>query len=284
VNQYYDEIMALKVGDEFKTVVERWRVLSENIRQFPTDAPVLLPDMLWNAPSGVGKTKLLQLMCEYLASKKNLMDFYGDVKFFEFLLGYCPPGSSFTELPRLMEAVRDAAGFRNEYRGVMHINVGEWLDHFTESHFIAFMEYLAANSDKWLIVLSLHTEEEEKLHHFAAFLSMYIRLERITLALPDTSDLMTYVDRIFSQYGLTMDEEARQLLTATIDTLRKNRYFDGFKSIKMLCQDIVYAVFCRQDRTDRLTAALLEDFSSDSDYVRRTVANIEKVSRIGFGL
>ena len=284
MNPYYEEIMALKEADEFKTVIERWRILSENIRQFPTNAPILLPDMLWNAPSGVGKTNLLHLMCEYQASKKNLMDFYGDVKFFEFLLSYCPPNAPFSELPRLMEAVRDAGGFRSEYRGVMHINVCEWLDHYEEPHFVSLMEYLAANSDKWLIVLSLYTEDEEKLHNFAAFLSMYLRLERVTLSLPGTPDLLTYVESIFAQYGLTVEEDARQLLTATIDTVRRNRYFDGFKTIKMLCQDIVYAVFSHNKCTDRLTAAMLTDFAPDSEYVRRRVASIERINRIGFGV
>ncbi len=284
MNQYYKELMALKEAEEFKAVVERWRILSENIKELPTDAPIVLPDMLWIAKSGVGKTNLLRLMCEYLSSKPNLMDFYGDVKFFEFLLGYCPPNRHFTELGRLMDAVNNAAGFRSEFRGVVHINVGEWLDHYEEEHFVSFMEYLALNSDQWLIVLSLYSEDEEKLHNFAAFLSMYIRLERVALSLPRSEDLLDYVESVLGKYGLSVDKEARQLLCGTIEVIRNNKYFDGFKSIRMLCQDIAYAMFSRENMPGyRLTADMLAEFSANSAYVHRTVANIEKINRIGFG-
>lgn len=284
MNQYYKEIMALKEAEEFKAVVERWRVLSENMQTLPTDAPIVLPDMLWIARSGVGKTNLLRLMCEYLSSKPNLMDFYGDVKFFEFLLDYCPPDRHFTALERLMDAVNNAAGFRSEFRGVVHINVGEWLDHYEEENFVSFMEYLALNSDQWLIVLSLYSEDEEKLHNFTAFLSMYIRLERVALSLPKSEDLLDYVESVLGKYGLSLDDSARHLLCGTMEVLRNNKYFDGFKSIRMLCQDIAYAMFSKEHMAGYcLTAAMLEAFSADSDYVKRTVANFEKVSRIGFG-
>lgn len=284
MNQYYKQIMALKEAAEFKAVVERWRILSDNIKELSTDAPIVLPDMLWIARSGVGKTNLLRLMCEYLSSKPNLMDFYGDVKFFEFLLSYCPPNRHFTELERLMDAAHNAAGFRSEFRGVVHINVGEWLDHYEEENFVSFMEYLAINSDKWLIVLSLYSDDEEKLHNFTAFLSMYIRLERVALSLPKSEDLLDYVESVLGKYGLSVDDSARQLLCRSIEVIRSNKYFDGFKSIRMLCQDIAYSMFAKADMPGYcLTAAMLQEFSADSEYVRRTVANFEKVSRIGFG-
>lgn len=282
MNQYYEEIMALRDADDFKSVVGRWQTLSENMKSLPTNAPVLLPDMLWVARSGVGKTELLRLMSEYLAAQGNLMDFYGDVKFFEFLLSYCSPREPFSELRRLMDEVYNAAGFRSEFRGIIHIDINEWLDHYEEPHFISLMEYLSSNSDNWLIVLTVYTENEEKLHNLISFLSMYLRIETMTLALPKTEDLFYYIENQLSQYGLTLADDAKKLLHDSIETIRKNKYFDGFKSIKMLCQDIVYSVYSEKGSAGAcLTAEQISHFAADGEYVRRTVANIEKVSRIG---
>ena len=168
------------------------------MRTKPMNAPIILPDMLWVAQSGVGKTNLLKLMAEYLSSQNNLMEFYGDVKFFEFLLNYCPPNEYFSELQRLIDEIDNAAGFRNEFKGIVHIDINEWLDHFEEKHFVSLMEYLSSNSDKWLIVLSVYSDKKDKIHNLNAFLSMYLRIEKITLSFPKTEDLFEFMQRLCS--------------------------------------------------------------------------------------
>jgi hypothetical protein len=70
-----------------------------------------------------------------------------------------------------------------------------------------------------------------------------MRFEEITLSLPKTEDLFGYIEANLSGYGLTLSEGGRNLLFSTIEKLRKNKNFDGFKSIKLLCQDIAYSFF-----------------------------------------
>lgn len=283
MNQYYGRLMALKEAEEFKPVAEKWRILSENIKSSPFDAPILLPDMLWIAKPGVGRSNLLYLMTEYLAELGNIMDFYGDVKYFEFLMEYCAPSERFEGLNRLIDAVNNAAGFRNEFRGVIHIDITEWKKHYEENYFITLMEYLADNSDKWLIVLSVIPSDDEDFHNLEAFLSMFLRIERIALTLPKTGDLFDSIEKHLDAYGLSLEDDAKQLLTDSIEELRQSRYFDGFKTIKLLCQDIVYSVFSKQPiESYHLTKDMLQDFAADSDYVKRTVTKFEKVHLIGF--
>ena len=282
MNQFYTDIMNLKEVEEFKRVIKRWNILSENMRTKPMNAPIILPDMLWVAQSGVGKTNLLKLMAEYLSSQNNLMEFYGDVKFFEFLLNYCHPNEYFSELQRLIDEIVNAAGFRNEFKGIVHIDINEWIDHFEEKHFVSLMEYLSSNSDKWLIVLSVYSDKKEKIHNLNAFLSMYLRIEKITLSFPKTDELFEFIEDMLNQYGLTLKEDAKKLLFDTIEKLRKNKYFDGFKTIIMLCQDIVYDVFSNENIEElSLGANMLSKFSADSDYIKNMVANIERVNQIG---
>lgn len=282
MNQYYDKIMQLREADEIKQIVRRWSVLSDNIKTKPIDIPIILPDMLWVAKSGAGITNLLKLISEYLASRKNLMEFYGDVKFFEFLVSYCPPNQPFVDLHRLIDEVNNAAGFRNEFKGIVHLDINDWVNHYEEKHFVSLMEYLAANSDKWLIVLSAYSEKKDAIHNLHAFLSMYLRVEKVTLSLPRTQDLFEYIEGKLNEYGLTLESDARDLLSDTIEKLRENKYFDGFKSIKMLCQDIAYEVFSNEKiNTYSLTADMLSAFSVDSEYVKKMAINSERARRIG---
>lgn len=282
MNKFYKDIMDLKGAEEFKSVIRRWNTLSDNIRSKPMNAPVILPDMLWVARSGVGKTNLLRLMAEYLSSRENLMEFYGDVKFFEFLLNYCPPNGHFSELQRLMDEIDNAAGFRSEFKGIVHIDINEWVDRFEEKHFVSLMEYLSANSDNWLIVLSVDNGDENKIHNLNAFLSMYLRIEKITLSFPKTDDLFGLIEDMLKQYGLTLRDDAERLLFDTIEKLRGNKYFDGYKTVIMLCRDIVYDVFSHESIEElSLGADMLSKFSADSDYINNMIANIERVNRIG---
>ncbi len=282
MNQYYDEIMNLKEAEEFKEIVKRWNILSENIKAKPIGAPIILPDMLWVGKSGLGKTKMLRLASEYLSQQNNLMEFYGDVKYFEFLLSYCSPKEPFTEIQRLIDEVDNAAGFRNEFKGIICIDINEWLDHFEEKHFVMLMEYLSYNSDNWLIVLTVYSDNEEKLHNLNAFLSMYLRIERITVSMPKTETFLEYAEKKLEAYGLSLAPDGKKVLSATVDKLKVNKYFDGYKSIKMLCQDIVYVTFSNKNvKSTSLKAKDLEAFSCDSEYVSRMITNIERARQIG---
>ncbi len=281
MNRIYNEIMELTGADEFKELIQKWDALSENLRSNPQTLPRLLPNLLWVGNSGIGRTQLMKLMSGYLASKGNLMDFYGDTKYFEFLLSYIPAESPFTELQRLEDELSAAKGFRNEFRGAVLIDIDPWVNHYDEVYFTGFMEYLAAHSDQWMIVLSVSEMDEEKLQNLEAFLSMYLRLDKITLPLPGTPDLFAFVAKKLQTYGLSLDNSARDLLMQTIDELRENRYFDGYKTISMLCQDIVYEHFSSGNAGEKaLSAEDLNAFASGSNYVKKAITSSKR--RIGF--
>lgn len=284
MNRYYDQIMQLMGVEEFKAQIRKWDQLANNLKKNPPERPVLLPNLLWVGKSGVGRTRLMTLLSQFLASKESLMDFYGDAKFFEFLLGYIPKGNPFTELQRLEEELDAAAGFRSEFRGAILVDINAWVNHYEEQYFVSFMEYLAAHRDKWMIVLSVKELPKEKLHNLQAFLSMYLRLDKIHLTLPETDELCCYVAKKLDEYGLQLDEQAHALLRRTLDEFRNNQYFDGFNSINMLCQEIVYEHFSTPDFTDRvLTADDLKQFAPESDYVKKVIHNSVKMHKIGFG-
>lgn len=284
MNRAYDEIMQLIGAEEFKALIQKWEALSNNVGDNARALPRLLPNLLWVGNSGIGRTKLMTLMSAYLWSKGNLVDFYGDVKYLEFLLSYTPREQPFQELQRLEDELVEASGFRSEFRGAILIDITAWLRHYREPYFVSFMEYLSAHSDKWLIVLSVPEMPKDALNNLEAFLSMFLRLDQIALTLPTAEEFCKFVGQTLEGYGLGFAPEARALLLKSVTELRENTYFDGFKTIEMLCQDIAYEHFS-SDRADQklLTEADMETFAPGGNYVKKVIHNSEKIRRIGFG-
>lgn len=284
MNPYYSEIMNSPFPEDVKAIIRKWHTLSQNIRTADRHLPIVLPDMFWVAHTGAGKTTLLRLMAGYLKEQENLMSFHGNVDVFEFLLGYCRDGEPFYELQRLMDTVKGAAGFRSEYKGVMCIDIDEWVGHHTERHFISFMEYLAGNSEEWLIILSVSPHKQDKLRELQAFLAMYLRLEMLRLELPSTPLLCDFLASQLEPYGLTLTDDAKVLLCDAIDAMRKNKRFDGYKSMRLFAKDIVYRLFSReQPPAHVLSATDLTEFSKYSRYVQdMTFVATQVTNTIGF--
>ena len=268
---------------EYLSLIEKWDRLNLNLETDDTSAPVFLPDIFLTSGSGRGNTRLLRLLTDYLMDKPRLMKFYGDVPFFEFYLNYCEPHKYFEEIPRFIREVVSAAGFRNEFKGIILVEISEWLEHCTEKHFINFLEYLSDNSDNWLVVLSLPDRDPAAVERMLSVVSAFLRVETIRVAPPTTEDLMDYLKEQLSLYGMTLSTDAETLLCGTIAALMKNEFYDGYKTVRNLGRDIVYSVYAnRRKRNGHLTSHDVEGFSAESEYVSQTARKQEQFKHIGF--
>ena len=169
-----------------------------------------------------------------------------------------------------MTEINNAAGFRSEYRGIVYIDVDEWREHFEEKHFVSFMEYLSDNSDDWLVVLSVSDDKPEQVKQMEAFASAYIRIERITIEPPTVQELTQYAKKLLEGYGVTLISQTEKVLSGSIGELCNNKYFDGYKTVKMLCEDIAYSLYTDGFRKDKgLIPSDLSKFAKDSEYIQR---------------
>lgn len=267
----------------YLTLIEKWDRLNSNLEAESPNAPVFLPDIFLTSGSGRGNTMLLQLLTDYLMARPNLMKFYGDIPFFEFYLNYYDPNSYFDEIPRFIREVTHAAGFRNEFKGLILIEISEWMDHCTEKHFINFLEYLSDNSDNWLILLSLPDREPEKVERMLSVISAFLRLEVVNVAAPTDVELMAFLKEQLGLYGMTLLSDAEAILTETIRLLMQHEFYDGYKTVRNLGRDIVYSVYSnRRKRTGTLSARDVVSFSADSEYISQTVRKQQQFKHIGF--
>ena len=212
------------------------------------------------------------------------MTFYGDVKFWEFKLDYCPPDAPFKEMYRFMEAVQGAAGFRNEFKGIVRIDVNDWVGHHKDRYFLEFLNYLNNNTKSWLVILSVsNAHKVEQAKEMEGVVRMCLRIETVTFAAPTDLEFVEYAGDFLEKQGFCLDDSAKAVLLESISVLRKNRYFNGYHTIADLCNDIVYSLFSKTEVADRvITAAMIGDFSADSAYIQRTITKDKQRVTLGF--
>ena len=272
----YEELKGFEEAEGLKELLGKWEILSANLEKEPVKAPILLPDLFVISESSHMTSRFVEALSSYLFEKKNLMEFYGDVRYFEFMMDYCKPEAQFSEFGRLMDEVKNCAGFRNVFKGLVHIDLTAWVGHQDEAHFINLLDYLAENTGDWMIILSLSASRRSFAGAMESVLSMFLRMERVELRTASTESYVEELSRMIGEYHFTLDDGARELLKESIDALKKSKYFDASYTMRLLCGDIVYELYSRAAREDRvLTAEDLAAFAKESPYISRSVQKAE---------
>lgn len=279
---YFEQIKQIPGLEEIKAVITQWNHVAENRPKLTGDLPIALPDLFWRTQPGAGKTHFLQLLSDYLDAAR-LMEFHGETKYFEFTLEYCPPQERMTELTRLIYQTRDAAGFRSHFCGLIAIDISAWADAFTEPHFRLVLEYLSSVNDRILVVFIAENLSGEALERAERLLNAYFRIRAVDFAYPGVDAFLAYCLYHFSRYGLTLAPEATALLKNTLAALVKSPYFDGYKTVNRLCQDVNFELCSIPNvQENPIQAAYLSAFGPDSSLVKNLCENA-KVRSIGFG-
>ena len=277
-NVYYDQIMALNGLGDFKDVIERWQRFSDNITRFNAKQGLVLPDMLWVSDNGIDRSGLLRLLTQYLDECGNLVDFYGNVKYFEYYLEYVPDKTNFHEIQKIAEKIRDAAGFRSEYKGILSIELGEWVGHFKEDNFINTLKYLSTMEDDIMFIFNIHNYDPVAVEQLMQLLVLFFRIEVIPMKLPDSEELANYIKKEISEYGLNLDTAAEEMVVATVNRLREDQYFAGYEMLDRLACDIVYSVYTSTPPYDGVvTVGMINDFAPDGIYVSELIQNNTRV-------
>lgn len=277
-NVYYDQIMALKGLSGFKEVIERWERFSENITRYQAKQTLVLPDLVWVSDNGIDKTGLLSLLTNYLDEAENMVEFYGNVKYFEYYLEYVPDKNNFHEIQKLAEKIRDAAGFRSEYKGLLSIELGEWVGHFHEENFINLLKFLATMDNDIMFIFNIHNYDPEAVEQLMKILVLFFRIEVIEMSLPDSEELGTYIKNDIQEYGLNLDPEAEAMVIATVNKLREDQYFAGYQMLDRLAADIVYSVYTSTPPYDGIvTKGMISAFAPDGMYVSELIQNNTRV-------
>ncbi|MDR0437977.1 MAG: hypothetical protein LBH22_06720 [Bacteroidales bacterium] len=277
-------ILELKGIGELKSAVKKLHLFLKN-RDALSMTDVALPNYLWTAKRGGGVTTLVKAFTEYLYAARAI-EFCGRVKSFEFKLNYVAPDSFFSELARLDNSFFDHAGHHHRYKGVVCINIDEWLEHTNEVHFVNFLDYIARNNDRLLVIFCTYTDNKKFVETVEMALAAHVRFETQSLEFPGVPELVEFVESRLESKGFSLTEGVKALLNESVEKISVARNFSGFRSVEQLANEISYYILANDlnnGKQMQITADMIACFNKNSLYVGHlTKPQISMKKQIGF--
>ena len=273
---YYNEIQSLYGLEEMKNILKKWKNVSKHIES-TSELPIILPNLLWLTKPGIGKSHFMGLLSEYLSAAK-LMSFYGTVKCLEFSLDYCPDEQDFSELRRLMRELDAATSYRGVYKGVLSIELNQWIHHFDSLHFKRLMNFLSSMDNKLCILFILENVPEEASLELERILAQYVRIEKVITPYPSVDEFLGFIENWLTRYDFSLTEDAKNLLKDSVSFLRASDHFDGFKTLTLMCEDIVFEI-CASDTLNEARIIDQRDltaYAQDGVFISRLKENMQK--------
>ena len=201
-------------------------------------------------------------------------------KYLSHLFIFTPQNEKhFSGIQDIYNHVRSAGSYYGNYRGVILIDVTEWIGHFKEKYFDIFLSYLSdlrMNSLIPFIYMNCRNADAEALILKAA-LSPYFRSVYIHFGL---SDLWDYMICGLSKRNIALTENASRYLEDFIQSSFGSPLFHGVDSVRQICEEIVIKSGNNHDHTVLLDAPLIKEVFSSSGFTDIFKKEEERV--IGF--
>jgi len=285
-------IMNLLGVEEFKDVVNALEVFRKN-KEHSTERKVKIPNFLWVFQRGGGITKCVETFSEYLFDTK-IFEFRGKYKYFEYIPTYVAEELPFTEITDLNNIITDNAGHHFNYQGIACIILDNWIGRTHEDHFQELLDFLRNKNDKVLCIFCVTTDDHTEIEDIESSIASDFWFETIHFRFPDTQELIEYFEtRFLKKHSFVLSDDAKILLSDTIDDIASGENFNGFVTIRELSNDILFKVLSSpiytsqsqtmQNGTDfEITAKMLSDFHKNSAYIRNLKKKVKSERSIGF--
>lgn len=267
--------------DEAKFIVEKWHKTLSKLQHKNINPLMLLPNMLLKTKSGAGKTTFCDYLSSYLDSYE-IIDFYGDVKFFKFYFAYCSPEVPLKEITRFSEQLTTMAGYHDKYHGLIAIDLTKWVEHTKEAHFLMFLDYIATIDENCSIIFTADDMTDEQAKTMEKVLSSFCRIRSVNFPYPSKTIFVDYLADKLSDYNFILDDSGKILLEDSVERLMLSEYFDGYKTINRLYLDISFELMSQSDdENGNVSANDLQYFAKDSNFIK-TLYSTPKIKSIGF--
>lgn len=144
-------------------------------------------------------------------------DFAGKSPCVYYKMPYIPPYETFQELRRLILRIRENTGLRAHFRGVVAIEVTEWLGHEEEDYFTVLLKYLYDHRDLWQAALVLNPGTTTQTQQFIVSCARYITPKLIDASLFSCPDrLQEVICREYGRQGRIISRDAAQRLAEVL--------------------------------------------------------------------
>lgn len=107
--------------------------------------------------------------------QKNPDKFYGEVPCICYKVNYVAPFNEFKELKNLIMRIKENTGLRSEFRGVVALNIDEWIGHEQDDYFSIFLKYLHDHST--YIQCIFYSQDNQKIADMMKVTVQYLTIQ-----------------------------------------------------------------------------------------------------------
>ena len=144
---------------------------------------------------------------------------------------------SFPAVQELYELLLKSGGYYGSYRGILLIDVSEWVGHFRDRYFDVFLAYLADLRMDGVIPF-FYVDcggREDELHSLETVIFSYFRSVRVGFG---AEELCEYGVSVLEEHGIVPGEKARDYLEGFVREALRSHLFHGTESVRRICEDV----------------------------------------------
>lgn len=220
------------------------------------------PPLFVTLPESVELEYLMNGLCDEL-EECDCVSFTGDRRWLNFRLEYSE-GKDFPSFSLMLKCLHRHAGYRNDFSGVVRIDLTEWVDHADDPKLSAVHAFIHDYSDCIFFIISVTSNEPECADALKKATTKWMYTVIADASSPTVEALTQFVSDKLSASGHQLTNEARELLTDSITTLSRQIHFAGMRQIESLSA----AILAEIGDVEEIDANHLSAFASDSDWIQ----------------
>lgn len=198
---------------------------------------------------------LIRMLAEE-ARRRKPGTFAGKTSCVYFKFPYVPPCEQFRELRHLILRIRENTGLRANFRGVVAIEMDEWIGHEREEYFTVLLKYLYDHRTYWRIAAILNRCTTSQINRFLTCCSTYMTPRQFPLHIFEDRDVLCgLIQNRFRGNGRNITREGVGLLA---DALALPELKDA-RSLTLI-ERVVDEVICLCESMQNISAGAVRNY------------------------
>lgn len=182
-----------------------------------------------------------RIIQEFATSFKNLNpdDFDGEKAYVYHKMNYVEPYKDFYELKKLQVAVKAATGMRANFKGIIAIDVKEWMGHLKEDYFLVTLKFLYDQLQYgWRYVFTIGNQDKACSKDLIMLLARYFK-PYIVEVTPFSCEHMLedYIQNYMEEAGKAFSLDAQRKFVSILLNMQDDELKD-LEIIKNIVKDI----------------------------------------------
>jgi len=242
-----DDLIGL---DNLKKWMNEINKISSSFREVTTKTNVIKNiSYLISVNRGNGLSTILQLMTETLKNS-GLVEFAGKRDYIEWKLTYSENPNDFNSFEGLLRTLSRAEVTSEGFKGIVSIDVEEWLDYLTDKRFDLLLKFVWDNRDDIVFVFSVPFVENTVLDKLYDRIDDVISTRIMKFVPPSDEQYFAFLKKNFENYNMTVDEESYNSFVIKITTEKNDGKFYGFNTVRKISNEILYSVIAEAAKSN----------------------------------